>query len=266
MHPNVFLKTFWRMELKPQVFVAMSFDDRYLPRYRDIIAPAIQSVLVDGKALEPYRVDNSKTGDSIITDIEEGIAHSQMVVADVSSVGKDSVTGHPYRNGNVMYEVGIALACRQSSEVLLIRDDEDKFLFDVSTTPHLRLDFTKVEQARQRLHEELVARMKERDFMNDARVHRAIASLGVEEMMALKAIADMPPNTGYGRAHKGTVDFFGMASIPRLLDKQLIEVRGEFEEGGEPVYFPTPLGSVVAKLVKTNLRRFKATQRVENKK
>ena len=29
-----------------------------------------------------------------------------MILADVSSVGKDSKTGDSYRNGNVMYEVG----------------------------------------------------------------------------------------------------------------------------------------------------------------
>jgi hypothetical protein len=37
-----------------------------------------------------------------------------------------------------MYEVGIALACRHSSEILLIKDDHDKRLFDTSTIPHLR--------------------------------------------------------------------------------------------------------------------------------
>ena len=76
-------------------------------------------------------MDLSKTGDSILTDIVDGIAHSQLVPADVSTIGKDSVTGTPYRNGNVMYEVGIALACRHPSEVLLVRDDEDTFPFTV---------------------------------------------------------------------------------------------------------------------------------------
>lgn len=69
----------------------------------------------------------------MLTDIMDGIAHSLMVLADVSTAGKDQNTGEPYRNGNVMYEVGLALACRQPAEVLLIRDDRDRFLFDVST-------------------------------------------------------------------------------------------------------------------------------------
>src|SRR5438552_2510987 len=142
MHPNAFLKTFWQPALRPQVFVAMSFSPTYQKRFDDVIKPAIEAIAINGVKLTAYRVDLSKTGDSILSDIVDGIAHSQMVVADVSSIGKDSVTGDSYRNGNVLYEVGIALACRMPSEVLLIRDDNDKFLFDVSTIPHQKLDFT----------------------------------------------------------------------------------------------------------------------------
>jgi hypothetical protein len=46
-----------------------------------------------------------------------------------------------------MYEVGLALACRQPSEVLLVRDDRARFLFDVSVVPHMQVDFTDKERA-----------------------------------------------------------------------------------------------------------------------
>ncbi len=256
MHPQLYLYTFWRLELKPTIFVAMSFADRYKARFEEVIEPAINSIEVSGKALKAERVDISKSGDSILTDIMEGIAHSQMVLADVSSIGKDSVTGEPFRNGNVMYEVGLALACRHSSEVLLIRDDNDKFLFDVSTIPHKKIDFTNKKIAIAELHSELLARLKERNHINDARVQLAIAGLSGDEVSALKYIADLPPGTVWGRANKGVVDFHAMASIPRLLDKQLIKVIGEFEEG-HPAYHPTPLGRIVAQLVKSGLRKFK---------
>ena len=109
----------------------MSFAPQYQHRFDTVIAPAINSIPLGTERLTACRVDLSKTGDSILTDIVDGIAHSQLVPADVSTIGKDSVTGTPYRNGNVMYEVGIALACRHPSEVLLVRDDEDKFPFTV---------------------------------------------------------------------------------------------------------------------------------------
>jgi hypothetical protein len=142
MHPNTFLRTFWRMELRHQVFVAMSFKASRQTRFDNIIAPAIRNVLIDGKPLNPIRVDLSKSGDSILTEIVDGISHSQLIVADVSTDAYDPENAQPLRNGNVMYEVGIALACRQPSEVLIIKSDKDKMLFDISTVPYMELDFS----------------------------------------------------------------------------------------------------------------------------
>ena len=257
MHPNVFLKTFWRMDLKPQIFVAMSFAPQYMSRFESIIAPAIESIAIDNIPLKAYRVDASKSGDSILTDIMEGVAHSQMVLADVSTFGKDRTTNQPYRNGNVMYEVGIALACRQPQEVLLIRDDTDNFLFDVSTIPHMTVDFSQEHAARLRLHEELKARLRERQYVNDARVQLAIAALSTEELTVFRQAAEYAPGTVWGRKETGSVDFFAMASTPRLLDKGLIQLAGTFAEG-IPAYHLTPLGMVVAKLVQSGLRKFSA--------
>lgn len=107
-----------------------------------------------------------------------------MILADVSSFGKDLTTGEFYRNGNVMYEVGLALACRQPSEVLLVRDDRDKFLL-ISTIPHMTIDFTNTTTAMFTLHEALIARLKERDAINDARVKLAVSGLSNFELMVL---------------------------------------------------------------------------------
>lgn len=262
MHPQAFLKTFWRLDLRPQIFVAMSFAPQYQSRFDTVIAPAINAIKLGSEQLKPYRVDLSKTGDSILTDIVDGIAHSQLVLADVSVIGKDSVSGVPYRNGNVFYEVGIALACRNPSEVLLVRDDEDKFLFDVSSIPHIKINFTNTAAAVNSLKEALLARFRERQLVQDARVELAVAGLSNDEATMLKSIAEQPPNSVWGRPNTGTVDFFGMAAIPRLLDKQLIRVVGQFEEG-HPAYATTPLGRVVAEIIKAGLRRFKADPKSE---
>ncbi|MHB8766298.1 MAG: hypothetical protein ACYDA8_18425 [Deferrisomatales bacterium] len=187
-----------------------------------------------------------------MTEINDGIAHSRMVLADVSTMGKDSVTGHAYRNGNVMYEVGIALSCRQPHEVLLVRDDNDRFLFDVSTIPHKTIDFTNIDKARIELHDALLGRLREANQLNDARVQNAIARLSGGEIGLLKYMASLPETNAWGRMNEG--DVAGLVSVPRLLDKQLIRVVGEFEEGF-PAYQPTPLGYVVAKIVERGLRR-----------
>jgi hypothetical protein len=257
MHPNVFLKSFWRAELKPQVFVAMSFAPAYNQRFNLVIAPAIEAILVGDIQLKACRVDTSKSGDSILTDIMDGIAHSQMILADVSTVGIDAKTNQPYRNGNVLYEVGVALACRQSQEVLLIRDDHDRFLFDVSTIPHLTIDFSNLSSARQRLHEELIARLKERNFVNDARVKMALAGLSAEEVTMLRYLAKYSPDFVWGRKDTGTIDFIFMVAIPRLLDKGVIQLVGRFNQG-HPAYQLTQLGFVVAQMANSGLREFRA--------
>jgi len=259
MHPNVFLKTFWQMELKPQVFVAMSYAKEYRARYEDVICPAISAIPVNGSPLVPYRVDISKSGDSILTDIMDGIAHSQLVLADVSSMGKDSKTGEHYRNGNVMYEVGLALACRQPSDVLLIRDDRDKFLFDVSTVPHMHVDFTDAASATAALNAELVARLREQNYLTDARVRLAVSSLSDQEIKLLSGFADLQPGQVSGWNIGGTVLSVYEAAIMRLLDRRLIILAGKFEEGF-PGYEPTQLGRIVAAIAKSGLPQFQGNQ------
>ena len=250
MHPQLFLKTFWRMELLPQVFVAISFADEGKKRFDDVIAPAISSVPFTGGRLKPYTVDLSKSGDSILTDIMDGIAHSQLVLADVSTIGYDSKTTRPYRNGNVMYEVGLALACRHSSEVLLVRDDHHEFLFDVSTIPHKFIDFTNNESAIRTLRDELAERLREQSYINDARVKRAIESISNEEATILSRMAQLPPGGLYGHPKTASVDFLGSAAFPLLLGKQLIRLVGKFDDGAG-AYGLTPFGNVVAASLKS---------------
>ncbi len=246
MYPNLFLKTFWRSEFRPQVFVAMSYADACQKRFDEVIAPAIESITVSGIQLKPYRVDLSKSGDSILTDIIDGIAHSEMFLADISTVGHDSKTGIAYRNGNVMYEVGLAVACRQAAELLLIRDDKDKFLFDVSTIPHKNIDFTDVASARAELKEELMQRLKERDYINDNRIKIAIATLTADEKIVLETFVKHSPEQGFGFKNDGSVNFLAMAAMPRLLDKQLVKTIAAADDG-QPVYAWTRLGYDVAK-------------------
>ena len=252
VHPNVFLRTSWWMELRPEVFVAMTFSDDHQPRFEQVIAPAIRAVPWEGGTLEPKRVDERRSGDCILTEIMDGIAHSQLVLADVSTLLKDPdpESERVYRNGNVMYEVGVALACRQPSEVLLIREDRDDFLFDVSTIPHVVVNFDNVDHARDSITEHLVDRLKERKLVHDARVNMAVRSLSSPELSTLRGLLKVQAS---GWATSDKLDLYQMVAITRLLDKQLIRVMGQTEEG-RPVYTYTELGRVVAEKVATELR------------
>ena len=230
----------------------MSFAPAYNERYDNVIAPAVRSLTVENKRLEPYRVDISKSGDSILTDISDGIAHARLVLADVSSIGKDSITSEPYRNANVMYEVGMALACRSPNEVLLIRDDHDDFLFDVSSIPYANLNFADPSEAVPELARHLSARLREQNFFRDARVKMAIASLSAEEVIFMK----QPRKAGsvWGNKVKMLASWYALATS-RLLDKGLIKLAGEFPED-MPAFTFSPLGHVVHRLVSRGLRQF----------
>ncbi len=242
MHPNTYLRTFWRTQFKPQVFVAMSFSDAFAQRFANVIEPAISSLTYHGEYLRAHRVDLSKSGDSILTDIIDGVAHSVMILADVSIIGHDSKTGASYRNANVMYEVGLALACRHSTEVLLIRDDKEPFLFDVSTVPHKHIDFADPKVAQSALAEELAGRLRAIDYIRDARVGIAIASLTAQERMVLAVFAPYPMgNTFWLRQTNAET----MVAVPRLLDKQLIRTAGA-TDNGQAMFIWTELGRALA--------------------
>ena len=242
MHPNLYLRTFWRATLRPEIFVAMSFAGAYQDRFERVIRPAIEAVQHHGKQLKANRVDLSRTGDSILSDISDGIAHSQLVLADVSPLGYDSKTGHPYRNGNVLYEVGLALACRHPSEVLLLRDDHDRFLFDVSTIPHKQINFADIDGAKTELAEALLARLGEVSHLNDARLLVAASTLTSLERRILDVFKDYTPDKTFWLTKRSLAT---IAAIPRLLDKQLLITTG-LSDGGREMLRWTQLGYALA--------------------
>ena len=215
----------------------------YDDRLKKIITPAIESLDVDGVPLCAKRVDISSSGDSILTEINDGVSNSRLVLADISTVGRDSTTGVGYRNANVLYEVGLALACRQPTDVLLIRDDHDRFLFDVSTIPHATLDFTKEEEATKRLGALLQSRLDEQKRQLDARVDIKLASLSLPELYYVIPMAQRPESVIHmKKGGKLRTD----PGFPRLLDAGVLKLVGR-SDIGDPSYGLTPIGLQVAK-------------------
>jgi hypothetical protein len=140
----------------------------------------------------------------------------------------------------------------------LARDDRDTFLFDVSTIPHVTLDFTDKRTATTILAEHLQARLREQSFVRDARVRLAMASLSAEELILLKQMRSYGPNTVWGREVKGLATWYALGTS-RLLDKGLITLAGEFTDD-KPAFVFTPLGHVVCQRVNTDLHQFHADQ------
>jgi hypothetical protein len=130
MFPSNYFNLFPPFPREDKIFVAMSFDPLFDNRWKNVIEPAIRRIKKNDVPLEPYRVDTRRISDSILTEILTGISRSLVIFADVTSLGK--FEDKPIRNGNVMYEVGLAHAIRLPEEVILFRSDNDELLFDVA--------------------------------------------------------------------------------------------------------------------------------------
>ena len=185
MHPNAFIEQLWRGTEVDRVFVAMTFDARYESRYKDIIRPAIESVDYRGRPLIASRVDESKSGDSILTEIICGICEARLVLADVSDLSEGSRDTTPMRNGNVMYELGLAHAVKSPGKVLIVRDDSKPLLFDVSSVPHVTVNFNSAAEAKYQIAQLLVDRLQESQAIFDIKLRSFVESISDAEARVL---------------------------------------------------------------------------------
>jgi len=122
MYPKIYFDLFRQSDLTNEVFVAMSFHPSQDAIWKEIFCPAIESLY-----MQPYRVDQRRISDSILTDILEGIRRACLILCDISKVDGT-------RNGNVMYELGLAHSLRLPEEVIIVKNDDDKSLFDIEQT------------------------------------------------------------------------------------------------------------------------------------
>lgn len=179
MYPNTYMSLFPPFPRDNRVFVAMSFHPRFDERWHNVIVPAVRRVKVAGTALEPYRVDLRKASDSVLTEILEGISRCRFFLADITVIGE--LDGHSVRNGNVLYEVGLAHSTRLPEEVALLRSDKKELLFDVMNIRVLEYDPDGDPSAAQDLVvDAIVQSLKELDLRKSLSVKRVAESLDAD--------------------------------------------------------------------------------------
>lgn len=123
---------------KRQIFVIMKFDDKFLDSaYKGVIKP-----LGENLGYEVVRVDEIENSGMVTAQIIDGIAESQIVIADLSG-----------SRPNCYYETGIAYATGKEL-ILCIRRDE-QIHFDLSVNRFIRWETE--EQLRTALRERLEA-------------------------------------------------------------------------------------------------------------
>src|SRR5689334_7455007 len=109
MYPKHYVDSFAPDINHTLVFVGMAFAPEEQWRWDEIIRPSIEA-----SDLTPYRVDLGHLSDAILIDILRGIRGARLLLFDVSA----SPVG--VRNGNVLYELGLAHALRLPEEVVII--------------------------------------------------------------------------------------------------------------------------------------------------
>ena len=176
MYPAHYYGLFPAFPRQKTVFVAMSFDSKFDRRWAEVLAPAVHAITINDSRLEAVRVDARVVCDSILTEILSGIGTCQVVLADITSVGY--LNDRPIRNGNVMYEIGLAHAVRLPEEVLLFRSDRDALLFD---TANVRVNEynpdEQPEEARRQVKDAIAFAVREIDLRRSLAVRAVVDSL-----------------------------------------------------------------------------------------
>lgn len=235
MYPLHIFNLFPPFPRNNKVFVAMDFDDKFRNRWREVIKPAIESVSINGIPLEPYRADTQKINDSIITEITSGIANCRLFFADLTTTDlidkrtkdKSKDYSKAIRNGNVMYEIGIAHAVRLPAEVILFRSDKDRLLFDIA---NIRISNyydpdNKPEESIIFVKDALESAIHEIDLQKHLSVQRAVDSLTIDSRRFLLEVSKL------GETRCGTIKclFNDLSGIPLAIERsntcrQLIEL------------------------------------------
>jgi hypothetical protein len=111
---NVHFKDFTVSPRKPRAFVVMQFSTPYNELYSEVIKPVCAS-----EGIEAIRVDESFSNGLIISEINQMIDQSSIVIAEITPA-----------NPNVYYEVGYAHALRKPT--ILVAERGCKLPFDLS--------------------------------------------------------------------------------------------------------------------------------------
>jgi hypothetical protein len=235
MHPRDFFDSYWRTTIREEVFVAMSFEPEFRNTWKCAIEPAIHDATNGG--LGANRVDTTILSGDTVLRILDGVGHSKLVFVDISIQKAGRWAGQ--RNGNVMYELGLAHAWRQSSEVVMVRCDNEPISFDVQSMFVHRYDSADLDGARVLFSNLISSALKEIDLTKSLQMEKAVQGLdhvlleflGQHAHMEYFAVNEFarPENVDFP-VDTLRRDFFYMTSIHRLLEMGIIVMDVHAEE------------------------------------
>jgi hypothetical protein len=172
-----------------KIFVAMPFDDKYEPIYRNLIEPAVSDVNKSRKAtdrLRLYRAKDPKHTRTGWLDILENLFTARIIMG--------VLTGD---NPNVFYELGIAHATQQIERQILIAEKGYKIKFDLKDIIHCLYDPDDIKSSKDELSTSINDTLKYYDLIKDRIVSQAEAKISRFELWVLNH---------FGRADHFVVD------------------------------------------------------------
>ena len=113
------------------------------------------------------------------------------MLADISALSKPEGDYVP-RNGNVMYELGIAHAVESPDKVLIVKDDEERVIFDLTSIPHNVINFDDVDSAKEEVGKLIVDRINEGQRIFDFKLKAYTTSMSLGEFDQLKSLRACP--------------------------------------------------------------------------
>lgn len=245
MYPKYFFERFWEGEQRNELFVCMPFHPDLDSRFYDLIDSIAKKVGFD----RAQRVSQNTEANVITDKIFDGIAHSKMILIDLSDDPKSK--GHA--NGNVLYEAGIAQTIREPSSIIIIREEDpstadfDVRGFTINTPSDRKITFDW-------LYKLLKDGLINHNWSEAKRVKAVAESIDDYCLDLILKIASRPD--GFNHFNTMTLAVEYKFAVLRLIDLGLVRFATGREKGpAEHAYWWTPFAYEVMKCL--GVRRIK---------
>ncbi len=223
MYPKHFFENFWEGEQINQLFTGMSFEESLNARF-EVINKVAKSVGFE----RAYRVDIEKEAKSIPYNTLENIANSKLLIFDLSFDDRYKTV-----NPNVMFELGLATAIREPSDIILIgKKNQEKMPFDIET---LTINFFDIEINEEDLKEILENAMAKQQWYKSKRVKataKTIDEIGLQ-LMATKGT--WPKKYSHFSLPKELPE--QKIAIFRLMDLGILRFECKYRNAGIPLEY-----------------------------
>lgn len=193
------------------------------------------------------RVKENQVADDITAKILNGIANSKTLLFDLSDDPKSPCKYSRQPNGNVLYELGIAVAMREPEDILLIKEKSSSVIpFDISS-----LTINEYEKSLKFgwLKDKLNKTLESQEWYRSRRVKavaRSIDSFGLKLMLSI--YAQRPKGSEHFNDEKMRLQPEAKLAILRLLDLGILWFATD-KNGTEYAYHWTSFGKEVMKYI-----------------